>query len=142
MLDRQYLRHPLDGLAQVVTVDDLVRAQEAVKTVHVSPAIREYIVSLVEATRHHDDVFLGASPRGSIALFNASRAWAGIRGREYVVPDDVKLLAEPTLAHRIIIGPAARMRNLDSRSVVRELLNRVPVPQGDGVAGRAPVGRA
>jgi MoxR-like ATPase len=129
MLDRQHLRHPLEDLQQVVSVEDLMHAQEAVKTIHVAPAIREYIVTLVEATRHHDDVFLGASPRGSIALFNATRAWAGIRGRNYVIPDDVKLLAEPTLAHRIIIGPAARMRGFESRSIVRDLLGTIPVPQ-------------
>jgi MoxR-like ATPase len=128
MLDRQHRRHPLDTLQQVVTVEDLKRAQEAVKGVHVSQAVREYIVTLVEATRRHDDVFLGASPRGSIALFNASRAWAGIRGRDFVLPDDVKLLAEPTLAHRIIIGPAARMRGYDSRAVVADLLRSIPIP--------------
>lgn len=129
MLDRQHLRHPLDGLEQVVSIEDLVKAQNAVKTIHVAQSIREYIVSLVESTRHHDDVFLGASPRGSIALFNATRAWAGIRGRDFVVPDDVKLLAEPTLAHRIIVGPAARMRGIESRGVVRDLLGSIPVPQ-------------
>jgi MoxR-like ATPase len=129
MLDRQHRRHPLDDLQQVVTVEDLRRAQEAVKGIHVSQPVREYIVTLVEATRRHDDVFLGASPRGSIALFNAARAWAGIRGREFVLPDDVKILAEPTLAHRIIIGPAARMRGYDSRGVVADLLRSVPIPQ-------------
>jgi MoxR-like ATPase len=128
MLDRQHLRHPLESLEQVVSVNDLVAAQEGVKTVHVAPAVREYIVSLVEATRHHDDVFLGASPRGSLALFNATRAWAGIRGRDFVTPDDVKQLAEPTLAHRIIVSPAARMRSIDSRQVVRDLLESLPVP--------------
>ena len=131
MLDRQHLRHPLDDLHQVVAVQELVQAQEAVKNIHVAQAVREYIVTLVEATRHHDDVFLGASPRGSIALFNAARAWAGIRGRNYVIPDDVKLLAEPTLAHRVIIGPAARMRGFESRSIVQDLLNTIPVPQGE-----------
>ena len=130
MLDRQHLRHPLDGLQQVISVDDLVKAQEAVKMIHVSPGVREYIVNLVESTRHHSNVFLGASPRGSIALFNATRAWAAIRGRAFVLPDDVKLLAEPTLAHRIIIGPPARMRGIDSRSVVRDLLSSIPVPEG------------
>lgn len=129
MLDRQHRRHPLETLQQVVSVEDLRRAQEAVKGVHVSQPVREYIVSLVEATRRHDEVFLGASPRGSLALFNASRAWAAIRGRDFVIPDDVKLLAEPTLAHRIIIGPAARMRGYDSRSVVSDLLRSIPVPQ-------------
>ncbi len=128
MLDRQHLQHPLDTLQQVVTIEDLVKAQETVKSVHVAASIREYIVTLVDATRHHDDVFLGASPRGSLALFNASRAWAGVRGREFVTPDDVKLLAEPTLAHRIIVSPSSRMRGGDSRQVVRELLGSIPVP--------------
>lgn len=136
MLDRQHRRHPLETLQQVVSVEDLRRAQDAVKGIHVSQAVREYIVSLVEATRRHDDVFLGASPRGSIALFNAARAWAGIRGRDFVIPDDVKLLAEPTLAHRIIIGPAARMRGYDSRSVVADLLRTIPVPQASETHAR------
>lgn len=129
MLDRQHQRHPLENLRQVTSVDDLRVAQEAVKSVHVSPAVREYIVSLVEATRKHDEVFLGASPRGSIALFNASRAWAAIRGRDFVLPDDVKFLAVPTLSHRIIVGPSARMQGYDSRGVVNDLLRTVPIPQ-------------
>ena len=128
MLDRQHLGHPLDGLGQVIAVEDLVAAQEAVKAVHVSAPVREYIVSLVEATRRHDDIFLGASPRGSLALFNASRAWAAVEGREYVLPDDVKALAEATLAHRVIVSPAARMRGIDSRALIGELLRTIPVP--------------
>ncbi|MDQ4099814.1 MAG: MoxR family ATPase [Chloroflexota bacterium] len=128
MLDRQHLGHPLDGLGQVIAVEDLVAAQEAVKAVHVSTPVREYIVSLVEATRRHDDIFLGASPRGSLALFNASRAWAAVEGREYVLPDDVKALAEATLAHRVIVSPAARMRGIDSRALIGELLRTIPVP--------------
>jgi MoxR-like ATPase len=135
MLDRQHVRHPLETLDQVVSVNELIAAQEGVKTIHVAAPVREYIVSLVEATRRHDDVFLGASPRGSLALFNTVRAWAGIRGREFVTPDDVKQLAEPTLAHRIIVNPAARMRGVDSRQVVHDLLDSVPVP------GAAPTSR-
>ncbi|MGC4108762.1 MAG: MoxR family ATPase [Thermomicrobiales bacterium] len=135
MLDRQHHRHPLDDLQQVIDVDALVKAQEATKEIHVADGVRQYIVALVDATRHHDDVFLGASPRGSLALFNAARAWAGIRGRTYVTPDDVKILAEPTLAHRIIVGPSARMRGIESRQIVRELLEAIPVP------GAVPAGR-
>ncbi|MGB3327633.1 MAG: MoxR family ATPase, partial [Thermomicrobiales bacterium] len=128
MLDRQHHRHPLDDLQQVIDVEALLKAQEATKEIHVADGVRQYIVALVDATRHHDDVFLGASPRGSLALFNAARAWAGIRGRNYVTPDDVKVLAEPTLAHRIIVGPSARMRGIESRQIVRELLEAIPVP--------------
>ncbi|MEZ4564925.1 MAG: MoxR family ATPase [Thermomicrobiales bacterium] len=128
MLERQHRAHPLDSLQQTVRVEDLLRAQEAVKNVHVAMPVREYIVSLVEASRLHDDVYLGASPRGSLALYNASRAWAALHGRDFVTPDDVKRLAEPTLAHRIIVNPAARIKNVDSRVVVRDLLSTVPVP--------------
>jgi len=135
MLDRQHRNHPLDTLQQVVRVEDLVRAQAAVKDVHVAPAVKEYILSLVEATRVHDDVYLGASPRGSLALYNTSRAWAALQGREFVLPDDVKDLAEPTLAHRVIVTPAARMKNVDSRVVIGDLLSRVPVPGAQPVAG-------
>ncbi len=129
MLDRQHRSHPLDSLQQVASIDDLRTAQEGVKSVHVAAGIREYIVSLVEATRKHDEVFLGASPRGSIALFNAARAWAAVRGRDFVLPDDIKFLAVPTLAHRIIVSPSARMQGYDSRNVVTDLLRTVPVPQ-------------
>lgn len=139
MLDRQHQRHPLENLRQVTSVDDLLAAQEAVKTVHVAQSIREYIVTLVESTRKHDEVFLGASPRGSIALFNASRAWAAIRGRDFVIPDDVKFLAVPTLSHRIIVGPAARMQGYDSRGVVSDLLRTIPVPQSADIRATAPV---
>ncbi|MDP9354337.1 MAG: MoxR family ATPase [Chloroflexota bacterium] len=136
MLDRQHRAHPLESLAQVVRVEDLVAAQAAIREVHVAQPVKEYIVALVEATRHHGDVYLGASPRGSVALYNASRAWAALSGRDYVIPDDVKGLAEPTLAHRVIVSPAARMKNSDSRGVVEDLLRQVPVP------GAQPVGRA
>lgn len=130
MLDRQHLHHPLDDLRQVISIEQLIAAQEAIKEVHVASGMREYIVSIVEASRRHDDAFLGSSPRGSLALFNATRAWAAIRGRDFVSPDDVKLLSEPTLAHRIIVNPSARMRGVDSRRVVRELLASLPVPGG------------
>jgi len=130
MLDRQNQHHPLDDLRQVVSIEQLIAAQHATKEVHVSMGMREYIVSIVEASRRHDDVFLGSSPRGSLALFNATRAWAAIRGRDFVSPDDVKLLSEPTLAHRIIVSPSARMRGVDSRRVVRDLLASLPVPGG------------
>ncbi len=136
MLDRQHRAHPLESLAQVVRVEELVAAQAAIKDVHVAQPVKEYIVALVEATRHHGDVYLGASPRGSLALYNVSRAWAALNGRDYVIPDDVKGLAEPTLAHRVIINPAARMKNIDSRGVIEDLLRTVPVP------GAQPVARA
>lgn len=128
MLDRQQRGHPLDALQQVVPVERLLEAQEAVQEIHVGDDAKEYIVTLVEATRHHDDVYLGASPRGSLALYHASRAWAALQGRDFVLPDDVKALAEPTLAHRVIVSPAARMNGVDSRLAVTTLLRSIPVP--------------
>ncbi|MGI8475062.1 MAG: AAA family ATPase [Thermomicrobiales bacterium] len=142
MLDRQHRAHPLDSLQQVVPAEEMIAAQAAVKDVGVDPSISEYIISIVEATRRHEDVQLGASPRGSLALYNAARAFAGLHGRDFVVPDDVKALAEPTLAHRIIMNPSARMRNAESRSLVFDILRSVPVPgyrpgpQGNGTRPR------
>jgi len=134
MLDRQHRAHPLDTLQQAVRVEDLVLAQGSIREIHVAPQVKEYIVSIVEATRSHDDVYLGASPRGSLALYNASRAWAAIQGRDYVVPDDVKMLAEQTLAHRVIVSPAARMKNVDSRAVIGDILSRSHIPGAQPVA--------
>lgn len=138
VLQRQSQSHPLDALGQVVTVEELIAAQDATKEVHVERLIMEYIVTLVEASRNHDDVYLGASPRGSLALYNTSRAWAALQGRDYVIPDDVKALAESSLAHRLIMSPAARMKNVDSRLVVRELLTATPVPGARATAATAP----
>jgi MoxR-like ATPase len=138
ILNRQQHAHPLESLEQVITVEHLVDAQAAVKRVHVDNLIKEYIVDLVGASRQHDDIYLGASPRGSLALYSASRSWAALQGRDFVIPDDVKDLAEPTLAHRMIVSPAARMKGVDSRGVVRELLNVIPVPGGRHVTSTAP----
>ncbi len=128
MLSRQHFEHPLDRIGQVATLDELRTAQAAVRQVYVDDLLKEYVVALVEATRRHDDVYLGAGPRGSLALYNAARAWAAMQGRDYVIPDDIKELAEATLAHRIIVSPAARMRNVDARAIVREIVQTVPVP--------------
>lgn len=142
MLQRQHTTHPLDRLEQVVTVEDLIEAQRLARNVHVDDSLKEYIVSITEATREHDDVYLGSGPRGSLALYNTARAWAAMNGREYVIPDDIKELTEPTLSHRIIVSPSARMKNIDSRIIVREILATIPVPGArapgpDGVSGRS-----
>jgi MoxR-like ATPase len=128
ILEAQRMVHPLQEIAQVVTVEELLDAQERVKSVYVDDLVKEYIVSLVDASRHHPDVYLGASPRGSLALYKTAQAHAAIAGRDYVIPDDVKALAEVTLAHRLIISPAARIKNVDPREVVQELLDSIPVP--------------
>ncbi len=130
MLDLQQRTHPIDTIDRVVSQEELVDAQRIVKEVYVDQLIKEYIVALVEETRHHPDVYLGASPRGSLALAKTSQARAALAGREYVIPDDIKDLAEYALAHRLIISPAARLKNVDSRAVVNEVINSVPVPGG------------
>jgi MoxR-like ATPase len=128
ILDSQQHHHPLDDLAQIMTADELLHIQQQVRSIHVDPSIREYIVSIASMTRNHANIYLGASPRGSLALFRASQALAGMRGRGYVIPDDVKLLAKPTLAHRIIVTPAARVRAITSTAILEEILQTVPVP--------------
>lgn len=128
MLSRQHYEHPLDRLGQVVSLEELRVAQKEVRQVYIDELLKEYLVAIVEATRRHEDVYLGAGPRGSLALYNAARAWAAMQGRDFVIPDDIKELAEPTLAHRIIVSPAARMRNVEARTIVREILDHIPVP--------------
>jgi MoxR-like ATPase len=134
ILDTHQHHHPLEDLAQIMTAEELVLIQQQVRAVHVDPSIREYIVAIANATRNHQNIYLGASPRGSLALFRATQALAAMRGRGYVIPDDVKLLARPTLAHRIIVTPAARVRNITSTAILEEILQNVPVP-GVWVAG-------
>ena len=129
ILGRQQVSHPLDDLKQVVEVEELLEAQRAVRRdVYVDRLIRQYIVAVVSATRQHPDIYLGASPRGSLGLFRTSQALAALRGRDYVIPDDIKWLAEYVLAHRLIVNPAARIKNVTAREVVSEILESVPVP--------------
>jgi MoxR-like ATPase len=137
VLNRQHFQHPIEQLEQAVGAEDLIEAQQAVRQVHVDDTLKEYIVSIVEATRNHDDVYLGAGPRGSLALYNTARAWAAMAGRDYVIPDDIKALASPTLAHRDIVSPAARMKNVDGRMVIREILMSTGVPGGRPVTREA-----
>jgi MoxR-like ATPase len=128
MLDAQQFKHPIDEIDQVVSAPELMEAQQAVKGMYVDGLVKEYILALVEATRKHPDVYLGASPRGSLALYKTAQVRAAIDGRDYVIPDDVKALADPALAHRLIISPAARLKNVDPRIVVDELIHSVAVP--------------
>jgi MoxR-like ATPase len=127
LLERQSRQNPLDTLGQVADLRAIKAAQRALQEVHVAPEVKEYIVALTEATRAHEEVYLGASPRGSLALFHAARALAALRGRDYAQHDDVKELAIPTLAHRLIVNPAARMKGIDGREIVVEILGALPV---------------
>jgi len=128
ILEAQQYAHPIESTKQVVSAEELLSAEEEVKHIHFDRLVEEYIVELVNATRKHPDVYLGASPRGSLALFKTTQARAVLQGRDYVIPDDIKALASVTLAHRLIIHPAARIKNVDSRHIINELLRSVPVP--------------
>ncbi len=128
ILEAQQFTHPITRLEQVVSHEELLTAEEAVKEVYADDLIKDYIVSLCAATRHHPDVYLGASPRGSLALYHTGQALAAIRQRDYIIPDDIKYMAESTLAHRLIISPAARIKNVDPREVIQDILSSIPVP--------------
>jgi MoxR-like ATPase len=128
IMDRQQLRHPVEEVGQVTDASEILRLQEAVKRIYVDPLIKQYIVQLVEATRKHEAAYLGASPRGSLALYRTSQAFALLAGRDFVIPDDVKALAHAALGHRVIVSPAARVKNITAANVVGDCLTRVPVP--------------
>ena len=123
--------HPIDALEQVATLEELLTAQRALTDVYVNDLVRAYVVDIVRATREHPDIYLGASPRGSLALFKTARAWAALEGRDFVTPDDIKALAGPVLAHRLIASPSARIRGVDASSIVSEILGTTAVPGTD-----------
>ncbi len=129
MLERQQAQHPIETLGEVISASELAELQQTIRrAVYVDELIRDYIVSVVESTRSHPDVYLGASPRGSLALVRASQARAALYGRDYVLPDDVKALAVPTLSHRLIVNPGARIKHTETATIVQEILESVPVP--------------
>jgi len=112
----------------VVTREELLAAQNLISNVIVEPSLRDYLLSLVAATREHDALHLGASPRAAIALYNAAQAWAAIQGRGYVLPDDIKRVAVPVLAHRVMVSPQAGLRGRAGDNVIHELLETTEVP--------------
>ncbi len=128
MVERFEHSDPLTTLRPVASADDVLKIQRLVRQVFISPVLRTYLVQLIRATRTHPDVELGASPRATLGLYRCAQALAGIRGQEYVTPDDIKALAAPTLAHRIILKSMARLRERTQESVIAELLEEQPVP--------------
>lgn len=132
MLSSQQIVHPFDTLTTVIQVDDLLAAQEQVRQVYVDQALGRYIVAIVAETRRHPDLRLGASPRGSLAVYHTAQAWAALAGRHYVLPDDVKAVAVAALSHRLIARGWADASQVSAAGIVREILARVPVP---GAAG-------
>jgi MoxR-like ATPase len=119
---------PLDELDAVVTAEELVRLSAMVPRVYCEPSVRRYVVQLVQATRKHHSFDLGASPRGSLGLYKGSRALAAMRGRDYVLPDDVKFLAPYVLTHRAILSSQSRLRGGDAAAVIKEIIESVAVP--------------
>jgi MoxR-like ATPase len=128
ILDQQQRRHPIDALQPVINADQLTEMQESVHEIRVKQELREYIVALVSATRKHPHVYLGASPRGSLALHHAARALAALDGRDYVDVDDIKALVKPTLGHRIILHPNLRRDDVTTASVLDDVLAQTPAP--------------
>jgi MoxR-like ATPase len=128
ILTKSQESHPVDRLQPVISIEELQQFQREARQLHVDDSIKEYIVQLTQATRDHRSVYLGASPRGSLALLRAAKALAFIRGRDYVLPDDVKLLAPYTLEHRIILKSESRLSGASVQIVLKEILNQVPVP--------------
>jgi MoxR-like ATPase len=136
MLDAQQIAHPIDSLGAVTAPDEIIALQRTVREVYVDPLIEQYIVGIVDLTRRHESIYLGASPRGSIALYHSCQARALLDNRDFVTPDDVKELAYPTLGHRLIVSPSARVKDVSAAAVVSSCLERMPVP------GARPAGEA
>jgi len=128
ILEQQVHTKPVDAIQPVSNAEEVVRMQSATRDVHVNTSLSDYIIEIVGNTRTHPAISLGASPRATLALHHASQALAAIAGREYVLPDDIKALAVPVLAHRIIVRPEHRTRGTTAHACVNEILQRVPVP--------------
>jgi MoxR-like ATPase len=128
ILMRYEREDPLDSLEPVVPAEELLAMQQQIRTILVERSVREYLVRVVRATRDHQAVELGVSPRGTLALYRTAQALAALRGRRFVIPDDVKYLAPPVLTHRIMISPQTRLRGRRPEEVVMEIVDTVPVP--------------
>ncbi len=128
IVERQQYIHPIEQLDQVADASDVVMLQETVKKIYVDDLVKQYIVSLVEATRHYPSIYLGSSPRGSLALFRTAQSRALMEKRDFALPDDVKALAEPVLSHRIKLAATSSAQAGNVKSVLVEILNTVPIP--------------
>jgi MoxR-like ATPase len=128
MLDRLQYSHPIDELQPIVNAQEVIACQEAIREIHVDEKVRNYILEIVHGSREHEDVQLGGSPRASIALFRTAQALAAIAGRDFVLPDDIKRMAHPVLAHRLILRPESRLRKKTPAAVVNEVVMDAKVP--------------
>jgi len=130
ILDRFQEEDPLSGLTPVVEPEQIIELQQARKKIIVSHAVKEYITAVVQATRNNEMIKFGASPRGSMALMRSTQALAGIEGRSYTTPDDVKKLVQPVLAHRLILNENERLRGEKSKTILAQLIEQIPIPDG------------
>lgn len=129
VFEAQRLEHPIMKLEKICGTTEILEAGGLIRNVHASEGLKRYIVALIRATRRHDDVYLGASPRGSINLFRCSQARALLHGRDYMLPDDIKALAIPVLSHRLVINPSGRLKNIAAETIIDEILHSIPVPE-------------
>jgi len=127
ILESQQFRHPIEELKTVISKKELIKVQELIKNIFVSDALKKYLVGIIKATRENEDIYLGASPRGSLGLYRVGQAYAALHGRDYIIPDDIREIAIPVLAHRIVIQTGARIKNLSPEQVIQEILAQVPV---------------
>ena len=125
---RQNKVHPINALEAVVEVTDILKLQNEVPNVYMDASLRQYLLQIVDATRHDPNILLGASPRGSIALYKAAQAYALVNGRDYVIPEDIKTLAVDVLKHRLVLRSETRLKNIDARAIIERILNNIPVP--------------
>ncbi|MFN8413536.1 MAG: MoxR family ATPase [Anaerolineales bacterium] len=127
-------KHPITKINKVVDGNELLALQKRIWDINVDASLQDYIVTLAEATRTHPDLALGISPRGSLALLKTSQALAAIRGRDYVIPDDIKILAPLTLSHRLILKPEAELRGLTAQTILADILEKTPLDLGDSIS--------
>ena len=123
-------QHPIEAIQQVVDGAELLALTEVVSDVHVDESLERYILAIVRATRSHHDVALGASPRGSLALYKTSQAYSALHGRDYVIPDDIKTLAPLALAHRLIVRPESQLRGRAAPAILAEILEQTELDVG------------
>ncbi|OMF09934.1 magnesium chelatase [Paenibacillus amylolyticus] len=128
ILRRTVASRSVDDLSAVISREELLKAQDTYKTVQINEDLLRYIIQLTEATRQHPELSLGVSPRGAQALLKASQAWAALHGRDFVLPDDIKVLAEPVLAHRLVFRNRIRQQEGLAERIIQELLNQTEVP--------------
>jgi MoxR-like ATPase len=135
VIKNQQKKHPIEDIKAVTSVNEILEAQEMIKEVFIAEPVEKYIVEITQETRSAEFVYLGASPRGSLALARASQAWAAMQGRDFVIPDDVKELAQATLGHRVILSSTARMQNYNTGDLIQTILKGITVPGGDFKGG-------